>query len=338
VSRTDEPYEFDESKPEEYCIPPGTRRVWFGNPDRAPVDEQKLRDVILAQRARRSVDGILIHWGSQLTRPWVAALFPKVHQVVLYGGCLEDLGGLEQVPGLDDLQIDTGRSSRRSLALLPALRLKSLILRIAKVRDVEFLAQCQPLEWLGFSGWPFPEVSAIGALRACGMSIRAGSAVALAGLNCQRLGRLQLMGCPKLQRVAGIRVPYIMVSSCNHLELETFGEVEGLETLWLMGRKDLPSFGFLRRCTSLESFTVDNSRITATDWDSIINHPSLRHVSICRGVPDSAVERMASANPRLGVTNGSVYFFRGERVSTQDWFLLVRERNRPMADVESEGG
>jgi hypothetical protein len=312
--------------------------VWFENRHGAPLNQEALAKAILAQENLGTVDTIEIEWNSLMESPWVAALFPNLRNVDLSGRRLETLEGLREVAHLETLSIDIHKSKRRSLELLPELSIHSLGVRAARADDATYLGRCRPLQYFGLTSWPLPDLSAVSRLEAAKWRISLGRLTSLHGMNCARLDEVWFMQCTKLESVAGARIRYMVAAACNRLAMETLGDVEGLTTLWLMDQKSFDSFGFLRRCQSLESLTVDSTRITATDWDSVSQHPTLGHLWLGWGVPDAAVRCMATENPRLAVANGSLYFFRGHEVSQDDWFLLVRERTKPAGEANEVGG
>lgn len=322
------PYEFDEAVPEKAEIPPHTKRVRFENRTGLPVDEHQLRRVISCQRSRHAVDEVEVGWTSHLRSPWIAPLFRNARKVRLRGRRLEKLNGLETCPKMESLSFDVQQSKRCSLALLPHLRLRTLGLRVTKPEDIDDLAGVRPLEFLGITSWPLSDLSKLAPIAMRELRLNIGSVVFLRGVASERLEELWLMQCTKLVSAAGIRVPYIRIHTCNKLDLNTLAGVEGLRALHLAEQKRVESFDFVRACTLLDHLWVTVNRITATDWQAIERHPRLRTVWLSDGVPDAAIVQMAQMNPKLLISNGEVYFYRGEAISNKDFFLLVRERTR----------
>lgn len=296
------PLTIDESRPEDCFVPDGTRRVKVNNPERRPIDRDALEQALATQKNCLFVRELHIDWNSRLQSMSIVRMFPNLEAVSCASGEIESLW---ELVGLDKLRlfaIGSDGTARRSLEVIPHLRLDRLSVDVRSDTDADFIGACRgPLSFLSIDHWRQPDFRALASLQVKRAKIIDAMAVTSAGINCDQLAHLWFGECGRLSRLEGIRAPQIWIEACNQLDLDTLESVQGLRALRLTSLRNLKSFDFLHGCRSLDHISLTATRIPI-DRSGLIESASLKLVFLSRPLPE--LLEIGAANPRLILGNG----------------------------------
>jgi hypothetical protein len=320
----DKPIEFDVARPCPIALLPESRRVWFTNMPGDAVDEGRLCDALARCSGREAIQGISFTWACGLATPAVTAFFPRVWTVTLMNRKLESLSGLEELQGLTDLAINITKSKRRSLHMLPAFRISSLGVRIAKPSDIDYIAGCARVDTLGLTGYSLHDLSNLAHLPLQRLKLVGGTIASAGGLRQEALRSASLVSCGRLSTFGDLRARSVLVDGCQYVDFDSLDAHSELEFLWLLNQAEVRSFRFLRRCPKLAHFEVSwmgrsGTRIIADDWGEIAEHQSLRSVWLA-DVAEEKIASIAAARPKMAISNSIVYFVGGIRVTREEYF------------------
>ncbi len=142
----------DESARGPVRVRAGTKWVEFVNRRRVTPDISALREKILSGGNLKHVTLVKFGWSSRQVSAELVTLFPKVQQIMVDSPALANLAHLSGMRYLRVLTIGV-KNPKLDLSILGTLHLKELALHFAHRRQVEAVALCRGLRYLGFSGW-----------------------------------------------------------------------------------------------------------------------------------------------------------------------------------------
>lgn len=256
-----------------------------------------------------------IDWNSEMATPWVAELFPNVRFIRLLGPRLTTLDELAMLKKLDSLHVDT-YSSRRSLDVIPRLRLERLLVRICTADDHAAIAGCSRLDELEVVGWKEPDLTRLAALAGRQLRIARGMVTSLRGLNTERLQDVVVQRCSRLTELGPVSIPSLTVEACNRLDLGSLAAVERLASLTLHSQKRIASFAFVRGCRSLVHLHVGITPLKGLDLRPLIESESLRLLWLSTA-DRSRLREVGHANRKLTIGSGDWCVVEGKEVKGQ---------------------
>jgi hypothetical protein len=276
------------------------------------VDEVELGERLAGLPGIERIETLEIGHGSRVRDLRFLAPLPRVRSLLVHGGALERLDGIEGFRG-DGVTIDTRPHRGRDLARLAETRIRELLLVWARQDDLAAVARCRTLRVLLLRDAPLSELSALARVPLEQLSLTACKGETLDLGPFARLGELQL-GCRKLARLTGTsRADWVLVDRCNALDLTTLRCLPRLRNLMVIGRTQPVPLSVFRGHTQLESILLGNSPVELDRVD--LGLPKLEKLSANRLRRDQA-EALSKANPGLVVSDGKHEYWRGARRPT----------------------
>jgi hypothetical protein len=311
---------FDESTPELCEIPDGTQAVYFGNRGRRALDRAALTEALGRQTAVSSVTMLSIDRSSEMRSLWVAELFPNLRVVDIFGSRIETLTELERLAHLKALLVQTDEVSRRSLDVLPRLRLESLSVSRVNEADVEHVNSCLELRSLELGRWPLPNFEKLKIVPNEELVTSGDTLIATEGLNYAPTGLAMFTDCRELKYLIGLAATTVRIKSCPQLDLGTSADVRGLHNLWIEDQGVIRSVEFLRGCTELEELSVSATRLEPGDWSPLAESQSLRRALLGPSVTDGQIRQISAANRKLAITNAITNYKAGRKISLEELY------------------
>ncbi len=255
-------------------------------------------------------------------------LFRDIEDLIIRGSRISALDALPRFKKLTTLCIDTPRSNSRSLAVLAALSLDALIVRITTENDVRDIGSCGYIRHVELVGYPEHDLESLQALQCRVFCIGGGNLVNVSGFSwpCPYLRFAQ---CKKLLSVADAETEYLSIQGCRRLDFDTVSHVKGLRFVQVMDQKMLSSLSFASPMLELRQMEITASSVAKRALDSFVSPPNLERLWISPCKEKQSLKHISKRSPDLGVANGGWCFVGGEELSLnhyhKDWNFDIRQ-------------
>jgi hypothetical protein len=291
-------------------IPAEVDSLVLENPRAKPVDEVELGARLAKIPGIERVRLLEVNVDSQVRNLRFLAALPKVNSLVVHGYSLETLDGIASFRG-KTLSIDTGRNKKRDLSGLVEMSAQQLVLEYAKTTDIEALATNRSLRVLHLHHAPFDQLDRLAGVPLAQLALAwcKGDTFDLAPFR--QLGVLQLHYCRKLARLTGrCDASWVLIETCNELDLSTLRCLPRLQHLIVMGRKQPVPLSLFAGHAALESVMLGDSRLEVDTMK--LGLPKLRALSANRLSSEQA-EALSRANSGVEVSGGRHQYLGGAR-------------------------
>ena len=328
------PVTLDESQLQACIIPPGCTHIRFENLEKRPLVTAAIQEALKHQETRLGVKRVVIGYTSLMEDTSILQSFPNVEDVWLEGKRLVQIDTLAALPRLSDLSI-AALSSKRSLAVLPRLKLIGLGVQVRKSADLEPVRGCRSVRNLGFSEWPWHSWQELDGMHLKSLSFGRGKLVSATGASAQ-VEHLYFNSCRRLREVGQVHASEVTVIACPNLDLMTLGQVKGLHKLQVSYGGKVSSVEFVRGCRHLADLSMTATRITPEDVSPMIESNSLRVAWLY--APNDVIAAVGRANPRITICNGSVCYHRGRKVEEREYYQRADEISRGLHGERKQSG
>jgi hypothetical protein len=316
----EEPKVIDESKPSTWSMRDAKPSVFLKNTDGRPVNWAEFEARLRCQQHANCVEHVLITASSYLPDLLPVRAFSRVKSILVEGRKIETLAGAAELHCLRRLAVDTYRSARRSLALLPVLKVDRLSVAIAKEDDIQYISACKAFDILQISRYPCVDLRPLHTV-SCPKFGVSGSKLQNAAGSGSRNRIMTIFGwCASLQDVGGLTTMQLAIDHCQGVDLNTIGKVTGLDGLRISCHKKIHSLEFLANCTTLRHLVISGSTYVRRAWDPVISSQSLQTAWLGPPVTDEEVRSIGEKNVDITISNGRMCYSEGQQVSVDTYY------------------
>jgi hypothetical protein len=225
-------YVLDETN-EALDLPPGCTWLTLENRRGIPIQPAEVINRLRGARHVGSIRKLGIGWTSQLADLAVLEALPDVEVVLVRGGHIATLDGIEAVRRGQFLDINTGTNKKRRLGALRAARFDAVQLLFAHRTDLEALGSCRAARSLVVAKAPAIDFASWSELRIEMLQLNACSLKAVQNTaRIASLRKLSVVHCRSIEVFAGdcSNIRWALIDAPKALDIGSLAALSGVRS------------------------------------------------------------------------------------------------------------
>ncbi|CAB1055658.1 hypothetical protein D1BOALGB6SA_391 [Olavius sp. associated proteobacterium Delta 1] len=287
--------------------------VYLLNDQENDMDMDQFRDNFSRIKNINQIKSMIIDPSSRVKDLLFLENMPNLEYLIIHGKHIENLTGIDGSEKLDFLEIDTVKNKRRNIEALSQTRIASLKLKFAKSQDLEVLNHCPSIKDLEIIGCADFDPELIKEMNIERLDIVRAKNIKLSNFNkLRKLTKLHIAHCNKLSRFENNNenISFLIVQTCNSLDLETIRSFPNLETLLISSCKKPFSMGFINSIKPLNKLTIEYCKLEIPLIDYKIELKNFDHIFITPAKKE-LLKKLSQLNKDVTIENEKFCFING---------------------------